>query len=192
MSHNIQVNAKSFEELEAVMAQIREKFSVFRFTSMDMTLSLTSNVGMMRSMEVARSVVAARAVAASHAVVAAAAVVAAPTTVAAPSVVAAPPPVAVAVDTVQNAMDTIVPSRDSVSLSNFDYQDVVRVSEAERHARLRRAIVAKGRQAVQAKLKYLVNVTGTPAQALKTVEKERHRIYEADLRWTVSTGVATV
>ena len=186
MSHNIQVNAKSFEELEAVMAQIREKFSVFRFTSMDMTLSLTSNVGMMRSMEVARSVVAARAVAASHAVVAAAAVVAAPTTV------AAPPPVAVAVDTVQNAMDTIVPSRDSVSLSNFDYQDVVRVSEAERRARLRRAIVAKGRQAVQAKLKYLVNVTGTPAQALKTVEKERHRIYEADLRWTVSTGVATV
>jgi len=170
MSHNIQVNAKSFEELEAVMAQIRERFGAFRFTSMDMTLSLTSDVGMMRSMEVAQSVVAARAVAASHAVV------------------AAPPPVAVAVDTVQNAMDTIVPSRDSVSLSNFDYQDVVRVSEAERRARLQRAIGAKGRQAVQAKLKYLVNVTGTPAQVLKTVEKERHRIYEADLRWTVASA----
>jgi hypothetical protein len=141
-----------------------------------MTLSLTSNVGMMRSMEVAQSVVAARAVVASHAVVAA------------PSAVAAPPPVAVAVDTVQNAMDTIVPSRDSVSLSNFDYQDVVRVSEAERRARLQRAIGAKGRQAVQAKLKYLVNVTGTPAQVLKTVEKERHRIYEADLRWTIASA----
>lgn len=168
MSHNIQVNAKSFEELEAVMAQIREKFGAFRFTSMDMTLSLTSDVGMMRSMEVAQSVVAARAV------------------VAAPSAVAAP--VAVAVDTVQNAMDTIVPSRDSVSLSNFDYQDVVRVSEAERRARLQRAIGAKGRQAVLAKLKYLVDVTGTPAQVLKTVEKERHRIYEADLRWTVASA----
>jgi len=174
MSHNIQVNAKSFEELEAVMAQIREKFGVFRFTSIDMTLSLTSNVGMMRSMEVAQSVVAARAVVAA--------------VVAAPSAVAAPPPVAVAVDTVQNAMDTIVPSRDSVSLSNFEYQDVVRVSEAERRARLQRAIGAKGRQAVQAKLKYLVDVTGTPAQVLKTVEKERHRIYEADLRWTVASA----
>ena len=176
MSHNIQVNAKSFEELEAVMAQIREKFGVFRFTSIDMTLSLTSNVGMMRSMEVAQSVVAARAVVASHAVVAA------------PSAVAPPPPVVVAVDTVQIAMDTIVPSRDSVSLSNFEYQDVVRVSEAERRARLQRAIGAKGRQAVQAKLKYLVDVTGTPAQVLKTVEKERHRIYEADLRWTVASA----
>jgi predicted secreted protein len=174
MSHNIQVNAKSFEELEAVMAQIREKFGVFRFTSIDMTLSLTSNVGMMRSMEVAQSVVAARAVVAA--------------VVAAPLAVAPPLPVAVAVDTVQNAMDTIVPSRDSVSLSNFEYQDVVRVSEAERRARLQRAIGAKGRQAVQAKLKYLVNVTGTPAQVLKTVEKERHRIYEADLRWTVASA----
>jgi len=174
MSHNIQVNAKSFEELEAVMAQIREKFGVFRFTSIDMTLSLTSNVGMMRSMEVAQSVVAARAVVAA--------------VVAAPSAVAAPPPVAVAVDTVQNAMDTIVPSRDSVSLSNFEYQDVVRVSEAERRARLQRAIGAKGRQAVQAKLKYLVDVTGTPTQVLKDVEKERHRIYEADLRWTIASA----
>jgi hypothetical protein len=180
MSHNIQVNAKSFEELEAVMAQIRDKFGAFRFTDMAMTLSLTSDVGMMRSMEVAQSVVAARAVVAAN-----------PSTSTHVAAAAAPAPATaptLAVDTVQNAMDAIVPNRDSVSLSNFDYHDVVRVSEAERRARLQRAIGAKGRQAVQAKLKYLVNVTGTPAQVLKTVEKERHRIYEDDLRWTVATA----
>jgi len=82
-------------------------------------------------------------------------------------------------------MDAIVPNKDSVSLSTFDYHDVVRVSEAERRMRLQRAIGSKGRKAVLAKLKYLVDVTGTPTQVLKTVEKERHRIYEADLRWMV-------
>ena len=173
MSHNIQVNAKSFEELEAVMAQIREKFGAFRFTSMDMSLSLTSDVGMLQPMQVARAVVAATAVAAT-----AYADAAASTNVAVP----------VVVNTLQEAMDAIVANKDSVSLSTFDYHDVVRVSEAERRVRLQRAIGSKGRKAVLAKLKYLVDVTGTPTQVLKTVEKERHRIYEADLRWAVASA----
>jgi len=169
MSHNIQVNAKSFEELEAVMAQIREKFGAFRFTSMDMSLSLTSDVGMLPPMQVARAVVAATAVAAT-------------------AYADAATSTNVAVNTLQEAMDAIVANKDSVSLSTFDYHDVVRVSEAERRVRLQRAIGSKGRKAVQAKLKYLVEVTGTPAQVLKDVEKERHRIYEADLRWTVASA----
>jgi len=168
MSHTMQAEASTMEEVEAIFAAMRDSFGKFGISrvAMWLTVDTTTVPPIVPKMRAAET----QAVDTQTAVTPAIPVHAGPYA----------PPLGPGVPLLSK--QDIKPNKFAVSLSDYDYENVTEMTEDERHDALDSAIASKGRTAVLSKLRFLAEFAGGD----KPVELARRRIYEEDFAHALS------